>query len=272
MSKKNDGISLIKVTLALFIILSGWWLYLQINKSTDYSIQNQIFSSVYGILALFGGISGFLIAKKWGGFKSVLGKSIAFFSFGLIGQFFGQLAYSFYVYFFKIEIPYPSYGDIGYFSTIIFYIFGLFYLAKASGVIFKLKNLQHKIIAIFIPTVMLIISYWLYLKGYQFDWKNPLKILLDFGYPLGDTVYIAITLLIYFLSKGILGGIMKPKILFLLFALFIQFLADYSFLYITYYGNIYPGGINDFVYLLAYFFMTISLIKFLSVYHDIKRL
>ena len=272
MLKKNDSSLLIRIASVLFILLSGWWLYLQINRSTDYSIQNQIFSSVYGILALFGGISGFWIAKKWGGFKSVMGKSITFFSFGLVGQFFGQLVYSFYVYFFKIEIPYPSYGDIGYFSTIIFYILGLLYLAKASGVIFKLKNLKHKIIAIFIPVIMLFFSYWLYLKGYQYDWKNPLKILLDFGYPLGDTVYIAVTLIIYFFSKGILGGIMKPKILFLLFALFIQFLADYSFLYITYYGNIYPGGINDFVYLLAYFLMTISLVQLLNAYHEIKKL
>lgn len=261
-----------QITLILFIIFFLWWIYLQIFNSSDFSLQNQVFSALYGIIALCGGISGLLIARKWGGFKSIMGKAISYFSFGLFAQVFGQLAYSFYTFYFKIEIPYPSWGDLGYFGSVIFYTIGLIYLAKASGVVTTLKNFRHKLIAFLIPLVMLAISYFIFLKGYQFDWKNPLKIFLDFGYPLGDSIYISIALLIYFLSRGILGGLMKSKILFLLFALLIQFFADYSFLYISYYGKMHPAGVNDLVYLLAYYFMTISLIEMLSVYHEIKKL
>ncbi|MDO8609882.1 MAG: hypothetical protein Q7R95_05000, partial [bacterium] len=261
-----------KFAVFVFVVFFSWWAYLQINKTTDYSLQNQIFGASYGVLALFGGIYGLLIAKKWGGFKSIMGKAISFLSLGLLAQVFGQIVYSIYTFYFKIEIPYPSLGDVGYFGSIFPYSFGLYYLAKATGVTFKLKNLKHKLIALIIPLVMLIGSYFIFLRGYEFDWTNPIRVFLDFGYPLGETIYISMALLIYFLSQGILGGIMKPKILFLLFALFIQFLADYSFLYISYYGTIYPGGINDMVYLLAYFLMTISLIKLLSVYNEIKNL
>jgi hypothetical protein len=261
-----------KIAMVLFIIFFIAWGYLQIFKTSDYSIENQVFGALYGSLALCGGISGLFISSKWGGLNSVMGKAIIFFSLGLLAQVFGQIAYSVYTFFLKIEIPYPSLGDLGYFGSIIFYILGLIYLGKASGIVFNLKNIKHKAISLFVPLALLAVSYVLFLKDYQFDWANPLKILLDFGYPLGETIYIAMAILIYYLSKGILGGIMKSKIIFLLFALFIQFLADYSFLYISYYGNIHPGGINDFVYLLAYYFMTISLIEFLTVYHDIKTL
>jgi hypothetical protein len=261
-----------KITLVLFIGLFFWWIYLQIFNKGDFSLQNQIFSALYGSIALCGGIIGFQIAKKWGGLKSVIGKAISFLSFGLLAQVFGQITYSFYTFFFKIEIPYPSLGDLGYFGSIILYSIGLLYLAKATGVIFKLKNLKNKLVTLVVPAVLLFVSYWIFLKDYQFDWKSPLKILLDFGYPLGDAFYISIALLIYYLSRGILGGIMKSKIIFLLFALLIQFLADYSFLYMSYYGEMHPGSVNDFIYLLAYYFMTISLIEFLTVYHDIKKL
>lgn len=270
--KKSTGFIGAKISLALFLVLFGWWSYLQVAKFYNFSIQNQIFSACYFTVALCGGISGLIIAKKWGGFRSVFGKAISFISFGLLSQVFGQIVYSFYTFYFKIEIPYPSLGDLGYFGSIIFYTVGSLYLAKASGVIFKLKNNTPKIVAILIPGIILFFSYWVFLKSYVFDWKNPLKIFLDFGYPLGDSIYISIALLIYFLSKGVLGGIMKPKVLFLLFALLIQFLADYSFLYISYYGKMHPAGINDLVYLFAYYFMTIALIEMLTVYHEIKKL
>jgi len=261
-----------KFVLFLFTLFSAWWIFLQIKSYGEYSIQNQIFSSSYGVLALLGGVYGFWLGKKWGGIQSIMGKSLTLFSFGLLGQFLGQLTYSFYVYYFKIEVPYPSYGDIPYFSTIIFYIAGLIYLARASGSIFNLRKLKNQLLAAVIPLTLLLVSYFLFLKGYEFDWSNPVKIGLDFGYPLGDAIYVGLALAIFFSSTGILGGIMKSKIWLLIFALFLQFVGDFSFLYLSYYVKVTPAGINDFIVMTAYFFMNIALIGLYKAHIEISDL
>ena len=116
------------------------------------------------------------------------------------------------------------------------------------------------------------LSYWLFLKAYVFDWKNPIKILLDFAYPFGETIYISIAISIFFLSRGLLGGLMKSKVILILFALLIQFSADYGFLLFSNYGTVHPAGWNDLLYLFAYYFMTVSLIELLNVYNQIKKL
>ena len=54
---------------------------------------------------------------------------------------------------------------------------------------------------------------------------------------------------------------MKNKILFVLFALVIQFLCDYTFLYQSSKGIWQVGGVNDYMYLVAYFVMTLALIN-----------
>ena len=140
------------------------------------------------------------------------------------------------------------------------YTYGVLLLAQASGVKIKLQSYGSKVQAIFIPIIMLVIGYMLFLQGYKFDWSNPIKIFLDFGYPLGQAIYVSIALLTYFLSKGMLGGVMKNRILFIVFALVIQFLSDYTFLYQSNRGLYQVGGINDYMYLVAYFLMTFALL------------
>jgi hypothetical protein len=270
--KHNTRILYEKALFVIFIFLCGWWGYLQMMKFEDFSFQNQVFSSVYGILALFGAVFGFWSSAKWGGLKSVIGKAITYISFGLLCQFLGQLAYSFYLYYFKIEVPYPSIGDIPYFSTIVFYILGLISLGRASGMIFTLKRIRYKLLAVAIPSALLILSYFLFLKGYVFDWTNPIKVFLDFGYPLGDAIYVGIAILVFLSSKAILGGIMKASIWMLIFALFLQFIGDFSFLYLSYYSTVHPAGINDFIVMIAYFFMNLALIKVYKAHIEISNL
>jgi hypothetical protein len=258
------------IAVGIFLFLLGWWLILYITGSKSGS-QNQLFSALYGSMALYGAIWGLITAKKWGGLKSAMGKAVLGFSMGLLAQEFGQITYS--LYFYKTHaIPYPSIGDIGYFGTIPLYCLGTIYLAKVSGAKTKLKFSSHKLLAVLIPLVLLSVSYVIFLQGYQLDWSNPLKIFLDLGYPLGDALYISLAILAFLLTKNVLGGVMKSKIFLLLFALAMEYFADFMFLYQQNKGTEYAGGLNDLLYLISYFVMALALLQLRAVLMKIRNL
>lgn len=252
-----------KIAVFIFLLFTIFWLSLFFFEQD--SVWHATFGSSYGILAAFGGIVGLAVSQRWGGLKSIMGKSVFLFSLGLLLQTFGQIAYTVYIYVLKIELPYPSIGDIGYFGSIPCYAYGVYLLAKASGVRLSVQKLKGQLAAIILPLLLLLISYFMFLQGYEFDGSNPMAIFLDFGYPFGQAIYVSLALLTYLLSRNMLGGIMRSKILFILFALVIQYLSDFSFLYLVQKGWWYVAGINDYIYLVSYFLMTIALIQLKTV-------
>jgi len=254
----------------VFGIFSAWWVLLRLNIAPP-GLTPDAFSDTYGVLALIGGIAGIGIAQAWGGFKSLIGKALMFFSLGLLAQALGQAVYSIYFFWLGEEVPYPSLGDIGYFGSVLLYIYAIYCLAKVSGVHFTLRSLKNKIYAFLVPLVLLVFSYYIFLKDYQRDSDTSLiATLLDFGYPLGQAVYIAIAILAFLLSRRILGGIMRSRILLLLLALLIQYIADFVFLYQANREIWAAGGISDFIYLAAYFVMAIALLWIGKAYKEIR--
>jgi hypothetical protein len=249
---------------AVFVV---WWLYITLFlRNTDHnSVNNQLFGATYGVVSLIGGVIGLRASKKWGGSKSLIGKALLFFAFGLLAQEFGQLAYSFYTYVLKVDIPYPSWGDLGYFSSVLFYIYAAWLFARVTGLKFSLKDTGKKIFATVLPLLLLGGSYMFFLRDYQFSWSHPLTIFLDFGYPLGQAVYLTVALITYLLSNKVLGGVMRRKVLAILFALFVQYIADFTFLNSAKSQTAFPGGANDLMYLLAYLAMALALCMYLNV-------
>lgn len=261
-----------KGAILFFLLLTAWWCL------NNFLIGNSIikydgffdFGEFYGLMAVWGGIWGILISFKWGGIKTVIGKGILMFSLGLLLQEFGQLSYAWYYDFFKTPGPYPSLGDMGYFGSVLLYILGILYLAKASGVKVGLQSFEKKVQAVIIPLIILGLGYYLFLQGYSVNWNDPIKTFLDFGYPLFQAVYVSLAILTYLLSKEILGGVMKKCILFILLALCIQFLCDYTFLYQSSKGLYKVGEINDYMYFFSYFLMTLALLQFDTVFKKLK--
>lgn len=249
------------VLILLFLAVTGWWITLKANADAGKSALDW-FAGSYGLIALVGGLFGLSLSKKWGGFKSILGRAVIAFSAGLLAQEFGQLAYAYYAVVKDVEVPYPSIGDVGYFGSVVLYIYGASLLAKAAGVNVSLRSLTSKLQAVAIPLVILITSYAFFLKGYEFDWSNPLTVFLDFGYPLGQAVYLSITILALLLSRKLLGGILRGRILLILFALALQYSADFNFLYQSYHETWTTAGYGDFLYAVSYFLMALSLVNF----------
>ena len=254
----------------LFLALTAWRIALIFYNVEYRDSANQVWAAFYQVMALWGVLCGLYYSRLWGGWKSLVGRANLAFALGLCGQLFGQSAFSYFFYN-GIDVPYPSVADIGFFGSIPFYIYGAIILIRAEGGRFSLKTFANKLQAVLIPVVMLWLSYSVFLHDYAFDWSNPLRVFLDFGYPLGQAFYVSLAILGFILSRKMLGGIMRSPTLLFLFALIAQYAADYTFLYQSNNGTFVGGGIDDYLYLLSYFLMSISLIQLAVVFKWIKE-
>jgi hypothetical protein len=248
------------LALTLFLALTGWWIYLNFLTEAS-SIALQLWAATYQVIAILGGIAGFTIAKQWGGRTSTIGRAILAFSIGLLLQAFGQSVYSYYIFYQHIEVPYPSLGDLGFFGTIPAYLYGTLLLAHALRMKSSLRSLSNKFWAFLIPVALLAGAYFAFLQDYDFTATSPLKIFLDFGYPLGQAMYVSAAIMTLLFTYTILGGIMRKPILALIFALVFQYASDCTFLYQASRGVWSAGGLNDYLYLASYLLMTLAIIR-----------
>lgn len=256
---KKDKLTLI--TTISFLILTIWWLILLFSGSTS-GFQNYLYSAVYGpFMSLFGAITGLYTARHWGGWKSVMGRAILMLSFGLFCQAFGQIVFSAYYLVLNIEVPYPSLADIGFWGYMPFYFYGILLLSKVSGVKIRLESFYSVFQAIIIPLGMLSLSYVLFLQNYEFNWTDPLRIFLDFSYPLGQALNVSLAIVTFVLTRNVLGGIMRKRVLIILIAFVAQYVADSNFLYQSLHETWYNAGYGDYLYLIAYTIMTFGLLQ-----------
>ena len=109
--------------------------------------------------------------------------------------------YTFYFLTKGIEAAYPSLGDIGYFGSIPLYIYGAVVLADAAG-INSLKKMHNALFAIVLPLGLLAASYYSFLVGYEIDFNEPVRVFLDFAYPLDKNLYFNCACDICFITKN----------------------------------------------------------------------
>ncbi len=269
LAEQLKGSKNLQIITVFFAILTVWWLSIFFRGLAE-GPENNAFTLIYPLLSLIGGVAGLSFAKKWGGLKSVLGGSITYFSAGILAQFAGQALYSYYIYVLGVEVPYPSVGDVAFFGSVVFYIFGVVQLAKVSGLRLSFATLSGKVQAFIIPLIVLFLSYWIFLNGYEPDWSDWVVTFLDFGYPIGQVVYVSIALLALLISKNILGGVMRKPIMLLIMALIVQYIADFHFSYQASRDTWYVGGTNDFIFAFAYFLMAISLFSIGNMFYKVK--
>jgi len=247
-------------TLILFGIFTIYWIILHTQRV---SISfNYAFGDSYFVIPLWGSLWGFFISKKWGGMNSIIGKTLAFFSLGLFFQTIGQVIYSSYDFLFNIQVPYPSLGDIFYFGCIFIYCYAIYLLAKLSGIKVNMKIIRNHKIPFILSLIFLTVCLGLLLQDYVFFGSNPLKIFLDFSYPVGDWLYTFFALLIWLNLKNKKGSTMKNKVLFFFVALLLQFLSDYVFVYQANNNTWQVGNLNDYMYLSSYLLMTLAILRF----------
>jgi diguanylate cyclase len=249
------------VIIGVYALLLVWWAYI-LGTGLRETDQNYLFGFIYAFIALIGGVNGFLIAQKYGGFKSLVGKGIIFFSLGLLGLWWGQSVWSYYNLILRVEVPYPSLADIGFFSIIPFYTAGMINFLKASGSKFSLKNLDGKLAIVLLPLAFVALAYFMFVRNLAPDFTDPIKTFFDFGYPLGEAIPISLALVTFYLSKGMLGGKMKGKVLFLIIALIWHIVTEYAFIYTVADGSYYNAGPIDLMYMTSFMVTSLSLLSF----------
>ena len=257
------------VATTIFIAYTLWWLLNQPHlKAQGTSVQLE--ASSFAVLALYGSIVGFKVARQWGGFKTVLGKALMFFSIGLLGQEIGQLIYDYMIYgLHQSALQYPSIGDVAFFGSVLMYIAGAFYISKVAGVHRSLKDTRARAIAIAVPVIILAVSGSILIFQHSYDTSHPLTVFLDIAYPVGQAVYISLAIAAYLISRKTLGGVIRRAILILIAALALQYLADFTFIYQSHHNTYVFGGYDDYFYLVSSFVMTTALIKFSTVYNNL---
>jgi hypothetical protein len=243
-----------------FVFFLLWWTISHFVFGI--SSGDSIWGNSYQLVALLGAIGGFIVSQNFlYGIQSLvsLRRSITFFSLGLLFQVFGQSIFGIYISVFNTAVPYPSLADIGFFGSVLCYLYALILLCRITGIKVTIKSFKEKLVAVFIPIILLLISYFVFSKGYVFDWNYPMRVFLDFGYPLFQAIYVSLALIILLFSKNLVSGIIKwPP---LLLAMLVQYLADFNFLYQAKNGTWVNSNYGDILYLCAYFILALALIK-----------
>jgi hypothetical protein len=231
------------------------------------SFYNYFYNFLYGLIPLFGGIAAIKGYREWGGLSTILGRAILFMGVGLFFWGCGEAVWAYYNFFQNLDIPYPSIADFFFAPSVLCYTIGAIFLARTTGVRFSLKNLPGKIFTTLTTAALITAVYYLFVAlsndGQLFSDKDSfVKSILDIGYPLGDALSLAVSMVVAGLSFKYLGGLYKSEVLFILFGLATMFAAHSYFSFTTTAGTSYNGDIGDLLFTFAVFFLSYGLLGF----------
>ena len=240
-----------KITLGFLIFLTAFWSALFISDTT-HGYYNALYSFLFGLAPLFGGIIAIVQSKNWGRWNTAIGKSVFFIGLGIFLWGCGEMVWSYYNFFIQEPAPYPSLADFGFAPSIFFYGLGAFYLSKVTGARFALRNRLILSLAIVLPVALFFLSYYVLIvvarDGILIpEGDSAVKMVLDIAYPLGDFIALLIATIVSGLSAKYIGGRYTFDMLAILFGLFLMFLGDFIFSYTTTLGTFYNGNFGDLI-------------------------
>lgn len=256
-----------KILLGYLILVIVYWVILHANHLTD-GIYNYLYSFLFSLIPLIGGIVGMFQSRVWGGWKSHVGKAVLFTSFGLFLWGAGSMVWSYYNIVAKIDAPYPSLADFGFAPSIFFYGLGAIYLSGATGAKFALRASKWaKFFAVAAPLLILIASYYTLVTIARGGVVIPagesiLKTVLDIAYPLGDFVSLTVAIVVSGLSFRYLGGRFKFDVISIWIGLGVMYFADFVFSYTTTVNTFYNGDWGDLMLTLGLFFLAFGALGF----------
>jgi hypothetical protein len=263
--------------LGLFVTLFIFWLFSSvfvtgngqpnINHLLDGFKSNTqygyIFAFVEGVIPFIGGLIGFSKAKKWGMFKSTMGKAVFMLSMGCFTWGIGELIWSYYNFFLNANVPYPSWADAGFILNYPFFAIGFLILGKATGTKFGLRSILGKIFLVILPIAAFALSWYALVEvargGSLISGGGMLKTFFDIAYPMGDVVILITAFLTFGLSFQFLGGRFRWPIFIIIFGILIQYFADFGFSYTTTLNTYYNGSAIDLLFATSMFVLSFGI-------------
>lgn len=209
---------------------------------------------------------GLYSSKHWGLVKSTMGKAILFLSLGLITWGIGEMIWSGYNFFLKVDVPYPSLADVGFVISWPLWGIGLYYLSFATGAKFGLKKLTGKFQLLMIPLIAIAFSYFLLVvvarDGVLTSNQDWIKVFFDLIYPFFDVLILTEAAIIYGLSFKYIGGKYKWPVLVILLGVVVNYFADFGFSYTTTIETFYNGSWVDLLFSTAMFLVSFGVNNF----------
>lgn len=187
---------------------------------------------------------GYAVAKQYG-FSSGLGRSLLFITAGFIAWGVGALIWMGYNAA-GTEIPYPSWADAGYLLLIPLAGYGLFLLLKNVDFSFSGWTIAKVTV---LPLIVLIVSYFLFIKGALGEEIDPLTKLLNVIYPVGDVIFLSFALVILSVTYG--SFLFRPLSVISIAFIF-QAVADFGFSFATSAETYFTGHWTDYAWMLAF--------------------
>lgn len=255
-----------KISLAFYLFLVVFWILLYFSGSKQGTV-NYLYSFLFGLVPLIGGLVAMVNSKLWGGLGSAVGRAVFFTGLGLVCWGSGETIWSYYNFFVGEAAPYPSLADIGFAPSIFFYGLGAIYLSRATGAKYGLRNLVAKAFVIIAPFALLALSYYLFVtiaRGGVLvpESESALKTVLDIAYPLGDFVALAISVIVSGLSFRYFGGRYVYDVISILLGLAVMTWGDAVFSYTTTVGTFYNGQFGDLLLTTGLFLLTFGILGF----------
>lgn len=250
-----------KILTLFYILLLLWWVFI-FTRGISETTENYLYSFAYGFIPLIWGMLGLKNSFLWGGFRSLMGKTLIFFSLGLIVWSIGNMIWGYYNLVLKIPVPYPSIADFVFIFSFPLWAIGIFFLSKVTGAAFSLQKLKGRIFLFSIPVVAIIMSYYLLFvvaRGGIIDTQGgSLKLFLDVAFPVWDVIILTLALLVFGLSFNYLGGRFRWPIILLLLGFGMNYITDFSFSYTTTLGTFFVGSWVDLLFATSMFLIALG--------------
>ena len=178
--------------------------------------------------------------------KSALGRSMLFICLGMLSWGIGTMAWFSYNTVAQMEVPYPSLADVGYLGMIPFAFYGMYLLLKSVRGSFDKRTLL-KLSAI--PILVFVPIYVIFISSALMGDIPPLEKSLNVAYPMGDVLFLSISLAMLSLIRG--SKLFKPIAIISVGFIFEAF-ADLAFSWTTAMGTYYTGIWTDALFALAF--------------------
>lgn len=219
------------------------------------------------LIPIIGAVIGLTVARAWGGFKSKLGRAIAFYALGTMAWGLGVVGWLIYIYVLgEVEVPYPSPADFVYMFAQVMWYAGSLTVAGVIGAQYGIRS-QYGWLKLAVGSVGAVALSYLLLIIVARDGSIEtegftLQTFFDFYYPIATALSLTLVSVVYILSRKFLGGIYRKAMIILFVGFVFQFFGDFLYTLTTNNETYHNGHWADMLFTTAMMLLSFGIARF----------